>query len=96
MQAWGPGRTIRAEVVRELILDPQLRVTAKGVQIRGAKIEGCLDLENEADLCPLRLDCCCLSESGGLVLDRARIPMLVVTRSCLSVNIQLPAGLAVR
>lgn len=84
MQAWGPDRTIRAAVIRRLLVDDRPSATAKSVTIRGAKIRGILDLEDAKPRCPLRLDSCYFADSGGLMLDRARIPLLSITRCWLA------------
>ena len=55
MQAWGPERTIRAAVLRHLLVEPDWPVHAKGVRLRGMRISGQLDLEAATLRCPLRL-----------------------------------------
>src|SRR5688572_6023357 len=55
MQAWGPERTIRAAVLRYLLVEPKWPVHAKGVRISGR-----LDLEAATLRCPLRLSTCFL------------------------------------
>ena len=63
MHAWGPERTIRAAVLRHVLVDKKQHVHAKGVRIRGIRISGCLDLEGATLRRPLRLDTCYLD--GG-------------------------------
>lgn len=59
MDKWGPDRTVRAAVLRRLLLgtDP---VAVKGVWLRGIRIEGHLDLGAATMRCPLRLASCYL------------------------------------
>ena len=54
MQYWGAERTIRADVLRCLLVASQWPMHAKGVQLRGARIIGPLDLESATLRCPLR------------------------------------------
>ncbi len=94
MRAWGPDRSVRAGVIRYLLVDHGLSAAAKGIEIRGVRIDGCLNLENEQELRALKLDCCSLDDAGGLVVDRARVPVLAITRSWLATL--SGEGLAVR
>jgi len=58
--SWGEDRTIRAQIIRDLCLgtNPRWTVHTKGLQIKGAKITGKLDLEAAAISHPLLLiDC---------------------------------------
>jgi len=57
LRARGPGQTIRAEVLRSVLVGPG-PIAASGVRLRGVKIKGTLNLEGAAVRCPLRLcDC---------------------------------------
>jgi hypothetical protein len=58
MQAWGKARTIRAAVLRHLLVENHWPVAARGVRLRGMRISGQLDLEAAKLRCPLRLDSC--------------------------------------
>lgn len=79
--AWGDERAVRAEIVRALCVGtrPDWPVHAKGVQIRGARIAGALDVESAVLRCPLVLMDCHIAECA--VFDRAAIPALYVLDS---------------
>ena len=53
---WGPERTVRAEVLRELLLGNP--VPPRAVVLRGARIKGGLNLEAATLACPSVLDGC--------------------------------------
>jgi cytoskeletal protein CcmA (bactofilin family) len=78
MQAWGPDRTIRAEVLRCLLVgtDP---IDARGVDLRGLKVLGHLDLAGVSLRCPLRLDSCYL-DGPSPDFSFAVVPLLEFTR----------------
>jgi hypothetical protein len=59
-RTWGRKQTIRAAVLRHLLVDRQWPVHEKGIRLRGVRITGCLDLEGASLRCPLRLDNCYL------------------------------------
>ena len=67
MQSWGPDRTIRAELLRHLLVTSQWPVHAKGVRLQGARITGTLDLESATLRCPLVLHDCYLEQQVVLV-----------------------------
>ena len=79
MEAWGPDRTVRAAVLRHLLVDGEWPVHSKGVRLRGARIRGRLDLEAATLRCPLRLENCYL-DGPALVLDYAAISLLILNR----------------
>jgi hypothetical protein len=57
---WGPERTVRAEVIADLLIGngEAASVPVRGVRIQGARITGELNLEASTLLCPLALlDC---------------------------------------
>jgi hypothetical protein len=57
---WGPKRTVRAEVIADLLIGngEAASVPVRGVRIQGARITGELNLEASTLLCPLALlDC---------------------------------------
>src|SRR5690606_33141875 len=56
MREWGPERTVRAAVLRQLLVEDRWPVHAKGVRLRGARILGHLDLAHARLRCPLVLD----------------------------------------
>src|ERR1700733_14481932 len=60
MKAWGKARTIRAEVLRHLLVENCWPVAAKGVRLRGVGISEQLNLRGAKLRCPLCLDSCYL------------------------------------
>lgn len=72
MKAWAEERTIRASVLRQLLVDQQWPVHARGVRLRGLRISGHLDLEAVALRCPLHLEDCYLDDPRPVVLNHAR------------------------
>jgi hypothetical protein len=83
MKEWGKDRTIRASVLRRMLVGQEWPVHAKGVRLRGLRIEGCLDLEGAAVRCPLRLRECYLDDPGPVILDYAGVPLLTLTKCSL-------------
>lgn len=78
MRSWGPSRTIRAWVVRDivrgrLVTDPDPR----GLRLRGACVAGLMDLENVTSELNVQLRDCFLP--GGLLLRDARLLRLGLT-----------------
>ncbi|XVV10876.1 hypothetical protein ACQP2X_39460 [Actinoplanes sp. CA-131856] len=72
MRSWGPERTVRAWVVRDIVrgrlaTEPDPR----GLRLRGARIAGRLDLENIVSDLALTLSGCFLPD--GLILRDARL-----------------------
>ena len=80
MKAWAEERTIRAAVLRHLLVDGQWPVSARGVQLRSVRISGHLDLKAEALRCPLSLDCCYFDGDEPVCLDNASASRLILTR----------------
>jgi hypothetical protein len=78
MKAWGRERTVRASVLRGLLVDQAQPVHEKGVRLRGVRISGLLDLEAASIRCPLRLDRCYL-DTPWLVLNYATVSILALT-----------------
>ena len=78
MNAWGPERTIRAAVLRHVLVDKNQHVHAKGVHILGIRISGCLDLEGVTLRRPLRLENCYL-DGPQPDLDYATLSLLALT-----------------
>src|SRR5881392_1598174 len=74
MRAWGEDRTVRAEVL-QCVLAGSGRVAAKGVRLRGIKINGTLDLQAVTVPCPLRLESCYL-EGPAPDFSFATVPLL--------------------
>jgi hypothetical protein len=79
MQSWGPDRTVRARVLRHLLVDKKRPVDAKGVWLQGVRVSGCLDLEAATIRCPVHLDYCCLDCKGAVVLDYAETSVFKLT-----------------
>lgn len=66
MRAWGTDRTVRASVLRHLILADEWPVHQKGVQLHGFRISGRLDLDSAIVRCPLQLESCYFPEAVSL------------------------------
>jgi hypothetical protein len=79
MQGWGPDRSVRARVLRRLLIDEEWAVHAKGVRLRGIRVSGCLDLESASLRCPLYLDGCYFDYGGPVILDYATASVLALT-----------------
>ena len=60
MKTWDKARTIRAEVLRCLLVEDRWMVAARGVRLQGVRISGHLDLQAAELRCPLSLDGCYL------------------------------------
>jgi hypothetical protein len=58
MDGWGPERTVRAGVLRDLLLGRHGELDPRGVQLRGARIDGVLDLDDVRTPTALRLTDC--------------------------------------
>jgi len=52
---WPPEREVAAELLRSILLDPDLRPDPRGLRLRGALVTGILDLDHVALPCPLVL-----------------------------------------
>ncbi|MQY32733.1 hypothetical protein SRB17_06870 [Streptomyces sp. RB17] len=80
--SWGPERTLRAEVLRELLLDGPVREgRIAGLKVWGARITGVLHLMYGTVDHPVRLRACFFDETPNLY--GARVPALVLTDSVL-------------
>src|SRR6266516_1199351 len=80
VHAWGKERTVRAQVLRHLLVAGQWPVDAKGVRLRGIRVSGQLDLEAAPLRCPLLLDCCYLDADEPACLDFATASRIGLTR----------------
>jgi hypothetical protein len=82
--SWGPERTVRAEVIRGLLLgaNPGEPGAAPAVRLRGARITGRLDLMGATAGCPLVCEECVFEEEPRFVE--------AVTRTVRIVRSQLP------
>lgn len=90
MDGWGPARTVRAAVLRHLLVEPQWRLHSKGVRLRGARISGRLDLESTEVRCPLLLADCYFDSPEPVTLDYATASRIVLARC------RVAGGLAAR
>ncbi|WP_031159016.1 hypothetical protein [Streptomyces durhamensis] len=80
--AWGPERTLRTEVLRELLLDGPVREgRIAGLKVWGARITGRLDLRYGTVAHPVRLRSCHFEEAPDLY--GARVVALVLSDSVL-------------
>lgn len=80
---WGPERTIRAKLLYWLFTNAQTRplLHAKGIQIKGARITGCLDLESATLHYPLKIIHCSIMEN--VILKYAETRTLDFSQSSL-------------
>ena len=78
---WGEERVVRASVIYALCCGAHggSVVHAKGVRIRGARIEGMLDFEDAVLQAPLHLLRCFIGEP--MCFERARLPAIFLTGS---------------
>jgi hypothetical protein len=77
---WGDERTIRADVLRTLVLGAHdWNLTANGLQLACMRIEGDLDLKFIATLPPLQLVRCLFT--GAFVVESAATPNVDLTSS---------------
>jgi hypothetical protein len=79
MQAWAEERTVRAAVLRHLLISNEWSADARGVRLRGVRISGRLDLKAATLRCPLYLESCFL-EADPVCLDQATALALTITR----------------
>lgn len=75
---WRRHQTIRAKVLRHLLVDNQWPVHEKGVRLKGVRILGQLDLEAATIRCPVRLDSCFL-DGPAPALGFAAASLLTLT-----------------
>jgi len=78
MQAWGEERTVRAAVLRHLLIGNDWPTDARGVRLRGIRISGPLDLQAATLHCPLQLESCIL-DAQLVCLDQAAATVLIIT-----------------
>ena len=77
MQSWGHDRTIRAAVIRDILRGRlALNPDPHGLRLRGARIEGTLDLDHLTSTVPINLAYCLLSE--GMVARDATLPTVTL------------------
>ncbi len=77
---WGPERSVRAQVLADLLTNPDTHQPSRpprqprALRLRGARITGTLDLEAMTLVCPLTLHDCYLDRP--VVLAEARAPAI--------------------
>ena len=76
MKAWTGDRTVRAAVLRHLLIADEWPVDTKGVRLRGVRIHGHLDLEAATLRCPLSLQSCYFDSLQPPALDFAKVSVL--------------------
>jgi len=71
---WGPARTVRAEVIRELLLAPPSPLPGRvaSLQLSGARVTGSLDLEHARIDIPVGFQECWFDEQINLYAARTR------------------------
>jgi hypothetical protein len=78
MDRWGPDRTIEASLLRDVLLGRKApNADPHGVQLRGVRISGPLDLYNIQSDLDLSLSDCLIKD--GVTLRRARLRMVSFT-----------------
>jgi hypothetical protein len=80
--SWGPEREVRAELIRWLCIAPEASkvVAPLGVQVRGAKVSGSLDLSSVSVPFPVT---CIQCRLGDIDVKYATIPLLNLTGSAI-------------
>ena len=77
MQPWGEEWTVRAAVLRHVLISKEWPTDTTGVRLRGVRISGNLDLK-AALRCPLHLESCFL-DAKLVCLDQATAMVLTIT-----------------
>lgn len=80
MLAWGAERTVRAAVLQYLLIEKEWPVATKGIQMKGVRIGGHLDLEAATLHCPLFLDSCYFDIDTPAVIDYATASTVTLVR----------------
>lgn len=75
-EGWGEEQTIRARVLCRLLADKNLH--PKGVRLRNVRIIGQLDLRSATLRRPLRLKDCCFDSLEPVILDYAKVSLLIL------------------
>jgi hypothetical protein len=78
-QGWGRERTVRATVLRHLLVEKEWPVASWGVRLRGVRISGFLDLKAATLRCPLCLDGCYFDAGERICLEDARGSLIELT-----------------
>jgi hypothetical protein len=84
MRAWPAERTVRAAVLRHLLIDQKWPVDPEGIRLRGVQIVGPLDLQAATLRCPLWLDSCYVAAEELVCFDHT------VAREIAFINCHLP------
>jgi hypothetical protein len=84
MLAWGIERTVRADVIRRLLIDDHSPAAGRGVRLRNLRISGRFDLRGSDCTVPLCLDHCYLDADEPVDLDFATLAVLLITRCLVS------------
>jgi len=102
--AWGPERTVRAQVLAELLTGQRTsaHTPLRAVKLRGARITGVLDLEATELVCPLLLTDCHFEEpvnfreatSPAIRLPGCHMPGLTAEQLHITGNMELNHGFA--
>jgi hypothetical protein len=79
VKACGKERTVRAAVLRHLLITNEWPLDAKGVRLRGVRISGHLDLQAATLRCPLLLDSCYLDADELACFDGATASDVTLT-----------------
>jgi hypothetical protein len=74
MLGWGSDETIRAAVLRHLLVGGKWPVHERGVHLRGVRISGHLNLEHAVLRYPLQMECCYAPD--GISLTGATVSLL--------------------
>jgi hypothetical protein len=80
MQTWGKERTVRAPVLQQLLISERWPASAKGVQLRGVRIAGHLDLNGVTLRCPFLLTSCYLDAAEPADFQRASATEVVLVQ----------------
>jgi hypothetical protein len=80
MRSWGADRTVRATVLRRLLVDERIPVDAKGVMLTGWRITGALDLAGATVRCPVTLSQCWFDDPAPVLLRYGHLPLFSLQR----------------
>ena len=76
MDTWGQERTVRAVVLRHLLIDNDWPVDARGVVLHGVRVSGFLDMKGATLRCALCLNSCYLDASEPVCFDHATASLI--------------------
>jgi hypothetical protein len=105
-RAWGAARTVRAEVLADLLTGTPYAGTGRprAIKLRGARITSFFDLEGATLACPLTLQDCYFDEpvnlndatAPAIRLPGCHLPALTADRLRTTANLELNHGFAAR